>query len=246
MNLIRNTLLSVLLVQLLAFSYIKFFYRKEVSNLTYLAKIDAIPIKKRKKRIEKNHITNNKPTVRKDIKVAQKKVSPPNIKKIIKIVKKQALIKKKPLKKISNTNTKVEKYAKKFLGYKYVWGATGPKTFDCSGFTQKVYKQCTGIVIPRVSRNQAKVGKYIKYSELKKGDMVFFDTTKERLGKVNHVGIYLSNGNFIHASSGGKRVMITNFNKKRFYKNRFLWGRRIIQEHTAVARVMKKKNKEES
>ncbi len=246
MNLIRNTLLSVLLVQLLAFSYIKFFYRKEVSNLTYLAKIDAIPIKMIKNPTKKNHITNNKPTVRKDIKVAQKKVSPPNIKKIIKIVKKQALIKKKPLKKISNTNTKVEKYAKKFLGYKYVWGATGPKTFDCSGFTQKVYKQCTGIVIPRVSRNQAKVGKYIKYSELKKGDMVFFDTTKERLGKVNHVGIYLSNGNFIHASSGGKRVMITNFNKKRFYKNRFLWGRRIIQEHTAVARVMKKKNKEES
>ena len=246
MILIRNTLLSVLLLQLLAFSYIKFFYKKEVPNLTHLVKIDSIPVKVVTNTIKKNHMMDNKPTVTKEIHVAQKKVSPPNIKKIINIARKQVSIKKKSLKKISNISTKVEKYAKKFLGYKYVWGATGPKTFDCSGFTQKVYKQSAGIVIPRVSRNQAKVGKYIKYSELKKGDMVFFDTTKERLGKVNHVGIYLSNGNFIHASSGGKRVMITNFNKKRFYKNRFLWGRRIIQEHTAVARVMKKKNKEES
>ena len=75
--------------------------------------------------------------------------------------------------------------------------------------------------------------------------MVFFDTTKKRLGKVNHVGIYLSKGNFIHASSGGKKVMITNFNKKRFYKNRFLWGRRIIKDHTEVATLLKKSNKEE-
>jgi len=123
--------------------------------------------------------------------------------------------------------TKVETNAKKLLGLRYVWGATGPNKFDCSGFTQKVYKTA-GIKIPRNSRAQAKVGQYIKYENLQKGDMVFFDTNRKKTGRVNHVGIYLEDGKFIHASSGNKKVVITNFDKKRYYKNRFLWGRRII------------------
>jgi cell wall-associated NlpC family hydrolase len=124
----------------------------------------------------------------------------------------------------------IEYKAKKFLGKPYVWGATGPKCFDCSGFTQKVYKM-VGINLPRVSRNQAKVGKLVRFNELKKGDMVFFDTSKKRVGKVNHVGIYLEDGKFIHASSGKHQVVITSFNKKRFYKSRFLWGRRVIKNN---------------
>jgi len=124
---------------------------------------------------------------------------------------------------------RVETLAKKFLGVKYVWGASGPNTFDCSGFTQKIYK-IAGIRLPRNSRAQAKVGKYVNYEELKKGDMVFFDTNRKQTGRVNHVGIYLEDGKFIHASSGNKKVVITNFKEKRFYKNRFLWGRRIIKE----------------
>jgi cell wall-associated NlpC family hydrolase len=245
MKLIINTLLSVLFLQFLLFTYIKLSDNKRENSLTnrYIAtKTQVI-----KKNIIKNkNITRNNIEKREVIKRTPKKVSTPNKSKIVKKHTKKPLLKDKPLKNISNTNSKVEKYAKKFLGNKYVWGATGPKTFDCSGFTQKVYKQCTGITIPRVSREQAKVGEYIKFSELKKGDMVFFDTTKKRLGKVNHVGIYLNNGDFIHASSGGKRVMITNSNKKRFYKNRFLWGRRIIQEHTTVATLVKSKKEEES
>jgi hypothetical protein len=59
--------------------------------------------------------------------------------------------------------------------------------------------------------------------------MVFFDTNRRKTGKVNHVGIYLENGKFIHASSGNKKIVITNFKEKHYYKNRFLWGRRIIQ-----------------
>ncbi len=124
----------------------------------------------------------------------------------------------------------IEDKAKKLLGKPYVWGATGPKCFDCSGFTQKVYK-AVGINLPRVSRNQAKVGKIVAFNELKRGDMVFFDTSRERVGKVNHVGIYLEDGKFIHASSGKHKVVITSFDKKKFYKNRFLWGRRIINDN---------------
>jgi len=135
---------------------------------------------------------------------------------------------------VDNIVKSVEWRAKKLLGRKYVWGATGPRTYDCSGFTQKIYRDA-GIKIPRVSRDQAKVGQYVSYNNLKKGDMVFFDTKKHPSGKVTHVGIYLGNGNFIHASSGAKKIVIFNFNQKSFYKKRFLWGRRVIQDTTRLA-----------
>ena len=128
----------------------------------------------------------------------------------------------------------IEYSAKRFLGVPYVWGATGPDKFDCSGFTQWVFRD-VGINIPRVSRDQAKVGEYVSFNNLQPGDMVFFDTHKKRTGKVSHVGIYLGNGNFIHASSAGKKVVIYNFNEKPFYKKRFLWGRRLVNSNFRYA-----------
>ena len=128
----------------------------------------------------------------------------------------------------------IELNAKSFLGTKYVWGATGPTKFDCSGFTQWIYRDA-GINIPRVSRDQAKVGQYVTYDNLRKGDMIFFDTKKHKKGIVTHVGIYLGNGNFIHASSAAKKVIVYNFNQKPFYKERFLWGRRVVQDNSIYA-----------
>jgi len=128
----------------------------------------------------------------------------------------------------------IEWSAKSFLGTRYVWGATGPTKFDCSGFTQWVYRDA-GINIPRVSRDQAKVGQYVSYNNLRKGDMIFFDTKKHKKGIVTHVGIYLGNGNFIHASSAAKKVIVYNFNQKPFYKERFLWGRRVVQDNSIYA-----------
>jgi len=134
----------------------------------------------------------------------------------------------------SVTVQKIENRAKSFLGIPYVWGATGPSKFDCSGFTQWVYRDA-GINIPRVSRDQARVGQFITYNQLQKGDMIFFDTHKKRTGKVSHVGIYLGSGNFIHASSAGKSVVVYNFNQKPFYKKRFLWGRRVLNPNLHYA-----------
>jgi len=134
----------------------------------------------------------------------------------------------------SNTIDQIERKAKSFLGTPYVWGATGPSTFDCSGFTQWVYRD-VGIKIPRVSRDQARVGQYVPYENLQRGDMVFFDTKKHRTGRVSHVGIYLGHGNFIHASSAGKKVVIYSFNKKEFYKKHFLWGRRLVNSNRHYA-----------
>jgi cell wall-associated NlpC family hydrolase len=241
-NLIKNTLLSVLLLQLLALAYIKLIYQKTKPTLPQPSHIKTLTLNVMKNRTKKTDTTTNTPT-KKIIELSPKNFTTIHVQKEEKVVK-NSKSNEKLLKSPVNINTKVEEYAKKFLGNKYVWGATGPNTFDCSGFTQKVYRDSTGINIPRVSREQAKVGIYINYSELKQGDMVFFDTSKEHKGMVNHVGIYLENGDFIHASSGGKKVMITNFNKKRFYKNRFLWGRRIIQEHTNIATLIDKKREE--
>lgn len=115
--------------------------------------------------------------------------------------------------------------AKQELGKKYVWGASGKKgTYDCSSFTKFVYEK-NGIKLPRTSYYQARHGEYIPRDELKKGDLVFFDTSKRRKGYVNHVGIYMGDGNFIHASSAKKKVIITPLNK-RFYSQRYMGARR--------------------
>ena len=92
---------------------------------------------------------------------------------------------------------KIEKTAKSHLGKRYVWGANGPYTFDCSGFTKAVFAQ-SNIYIPRVSTAQAEVGRIIPWNYLQKGDLIFFDSKKS--SKVSHVGIYLGGGKFIHAS----------------------------------------------
>jgi cell wall-associated NlpC family hydrolase len=111
------------------------------------------------------------------------------------------------------------------LGKHYVWGAVGPRTFDCSGFTSYVYRKL-GVNIPRTSRLQAKFGKLIRYNQLRPGDLVFFDTSRRRQGSVNHVGIYLGSNKFIHASSARHKVVITSLSKT-FYRKRFKWARRI-------------------
>ena len=124
----------------------------------------------------------------------------------------------------TSKSSRIASFAKKNLGKRYVWGATGKRgTFDCSGFTSYVYKK-NGINIPRTSRNQAKYGKYIPRRNLRKGDLVFFDTSKRRKGYVNHVGIYLGNGKFIHASSAKRKVVVSRLSK--FYAQRYKGARR--------------------
>lgn len=134
---------------------------------------------------------------------------------------------------------KILETAQEFLGTKYIWAANGPTAFDCSGFTKYVFKK-NGIKLPRHSGNQALIGDKIKFDNLQKGDLVFFDTTKKFKHIVNHVGIYLGNHQFIHASSGGKKVMITSFDEKKFYKNKFLFARRVINSSSNLALLSQK------
>jgi len=115
--------------------------------------------------------------------------------------------------------------AKEELDKKYVWGAEGPLTYDCSGFTHAIFQKL-GIEIPRVSKAQAQKGEYVGKEALQMGDLLFFDTSKEQKG-INHVGIYLGNNRFIHASSAGKAVVITSLDTP-FYAKHYKWARRLI------------------
>ena len=92
--------------------------------------------------------------------------------------------------------------AKKYLGARYVWGATGPNTFDCSGFTSYVYRQ-VGVSIPRVSRDQINAGERVSRGDLAPGDLVFFGSP------IHHVGMYIGGGMMIHAPNSGDVVKIS-------------------------------------
>ena len=159
-------------------------------------------------------------------------------------------------------------YAVEELGKPYVYGANGPSTFDCSGFTSYVFKK-SGISIPRTSYLQAEKGESVDKNKLKSGDLVFFDTRslskletevddpidgavvvqesietvvshdledtnfdkekKKRViikpSKVTHVGIYIGDGKFIHASSGQKKVVINELDSK-YYSERYYGAKR--------------------
>ena len=111
-----------------------------------------------------------------------------------------------------------------FLGVRYLWGGTTRRGTDCSGFTQSIYQeQPARIEIPRVSRDQYKVGSPVEPSSLKYGDLVFFN--KNGRGRITHVGLYLGDGKFAQ-STCSKGVTKSSFNK-RYYQTRYVGARRI-------------------
>ena len=125
------------------------------------------------------------------------------------------------------TADKIISYAKGLLGKKYVWADEGPDTFDCSGFTWYVYKNVAKISIPRTSKDQGVYGTYVSIKNLKPSDLVFFDTVGVKDNIISHVGIYIGNNRFIHASSSKGKVVISNL--ENYYLDRFVNGRRILK-----------------
>ncbi|MEV0255948.1 NlpC/P60 family protein [Streptomyces sp. NPDC050732] len=96
---------------------------------------------------------------------------------------------------------KVIDFAEGQIGKPYVWGATGPDSYDCSGLTQDAWK-AAGISLPRTTWDQVKVGTAVKTADAKPGDLVFF------YDDISHVGIYIGNGKMIHAPKPGANVRV--------------------------------------
>ncbi|MEA3491033.1 MAG: C40 family peptidase [Campylobacterota bacterium] len=111
-------------------------------------------------------------------------------------------------------------------GDSYRYAGQGPNRFDCSGLVYYSFATMN-LWLPRKSIDQSKRGKTIPIDRLKYGDLIFFDTRKRFRGEVNHVGIYIGNGNFIHASSSKRGVIRTSLNKP-FYQKRVIICKRVI------------------
>ena len=108
-------------------------------------------------------------------------------------------------------------YAKQFLGCNYVYGGTSPSGFDCSGFTQYVYRNF-GVDLNRTAEAQASNGTYVPKSELQAGDLLIF---------THHAGIYLGDGTFIHAANSGTGVVITDLDESYYVRN-YITARRVL------------------
>jgi uncharacterized protein YgiM (DUF1202 family) len=110
------------------------------------------------------------------------------------------------------------------LGKPYSYGSTGPDSFDCSGLSYYAFKNGAGITLPRTSKEQATAGREVSVSELKVGDLIFFNTSGSG---ISHLGIYIGNNEMIHAPSSGKSVEVTKMNTN-YWSSRIVTARRII------------------
>lgn len=115
---------------------------------------------------------------------------------------------------VSDVRVDICQYAKEFIGNPYVWGGTSlTKGADCSGFVMKVFQKYS-VKLPRTSRTQANCGTTIKVSEAKPGDLIFYAKGKT----INHVAIYIGNGQVVHASSPKTGIKISNVSYRTPFK----------------------------
>lgn len=114
--------------------------------------------------------------------------------------------------------------AERFVGIPYQWGGnTVVDGLDCSGFVRAVYNLC-GVSIPRTSREQFKVGSTVAKDDLKDGDLLFFGSSVDA---INHVGIYVGNGKFVHAPRRGEEIRVAMISEAYFDK-RYVGARRYF------------------
>jgi cell wall-associated NlpC family hydrolase len=121
----------------------------------------------------------------------------------------------------STKGSEIVKTAQKYMGVPYVWGGDKPDGWDCSGFTQYVMRE-SGITIPRTAAEQYSTGTAVDKNDLKVGDLVFFTTYKPG---ASHVGFYMGDGKFIHASSAAKQVTINSLSES-YYTEHYIGARR--------------------
>ncbi len=136
--------------------------------------------------------------------------------------------------KIGAIADELKEIAARFLGRRYVWGATGPHSFDCSGFTSYVFGQA-GIKLNRTSQMQYRQGTPVNKDELKPGDLMFFSGPRSGRGVVGHVGMVVDVDDdgkavtFIHASTS-KGITYQRFPDDGYFNRRYIGAKRVLNE----------------
>jgi hypothetical protein len=115
------------------------------------------------------------------------------------------------------------------IGTRYHWGGDDPSGFDCSGLVSFVYKEVAGVDLPRRAQDQRSVGEVIKTAQMEPGDLVFFATNRRR-NQTSHVGLYIGNGQFVHAPTRGSSVRIDDLNSA-YWSEHFSGARRYVDEN---------------
>ena len=127
---------------------------------------------------------------------------------------------------LNSALNKLVKESNTYIGVPYLWGGTTRKGLDCSAFVKNVYHSI-GVVLPRVSRDQAKVGRSVSLATARKGDLIFFETDPKRPNTVSHVEMYIGDGKMIHASSGSSKVVIVSLNQG-YFMSKMVSVKRIV------------------
>lgn len=123
----------------------------------------------------------------------------------------------------SEKGSTVVETAKNYIGYKYVYGSSGPNSFDCSGFTSYVFR-LHGVSLSRTAKGQYSNGSAVSRADLQPGDLVMFGPS---LSGINHVGIYIGGGKIVHAANPSRGVTIDTINSG-YYNNNYVGARRVI------------------
>lgn len=123
--------------------------------------------------------------------------------------------------KLSDSTTSLYRFIKEWWGVPYAWGGTTKKGIDCSAFVKTMYKKLHGKDLPRTSGEQYYFTTRIKKEELRTGDLIFFKS----YGRITHVGYYLFDSLFVHSSSKGNGVTISNLYDTSYKKTWYSQGR---------------------
>ncbi|GLZ17139.1 hypothetical protein Bpla01_06690 [Burkholderia plantarii] len=113
------------------------------------------------------------------------------------------------------------------IGVRYRWGGNSPDSgLDCSGFVRYVFQDTLGMSLPRRAEEMSRVGEKVRMSELKPGDLVFFNTMRRTF---SHVGIYIGDNKFVHSPSTGSTIRVDDLESS-YWEKRFTGARRLESE----------------